>query len=71
MSDSPKDTRGRPRSPIAEKVFRTFLEELRADPLVDGGIRGRLESLLNSGRRLDAENLGEALFPEDAGGERD
>ena len=71
MSDSLKDVRGRPRSPVAEKVFRAFLEELRADPFVDDGMRDRLESLLNSGRGLDAENLGDALFPEDGGGERD
>lgn len=71
MSDSREDMRGSPRSPVAEEVFRAFLEELRADSLVDDGIRGRLESLLNSGRRLDAKNLGDALFPEDGGGERD
>lgn len=70
MSDSLKDMRGHTRSPVAKEVFDAFLEELRSDSLVDDGICGRLESLLKSGRKLDAKNLEAALFP-DAGGELD
>lgn len=70
MSDSRKDMRGRTRTPVAKEAFDAFLEELRGDPLVDDGICGRLESLLGSGRKLDAKSLGDALFPDD-GGERD
>ena len=52
-----------PRSPTTEKVFKAFVEQLRADPDIGGVVAARMEAALSPGQTINSANLQDALFP--------